>query len=573
MQGTAMIKNWLRNKTILGVSLGAALIFFLAGIIFWGGFHTVVEVTNTQEFCTSCHEMQWVQDEYEDRPHWHNASGVGATCSDCHVPEAWGPKMVRKVVASRELWHKALGTINTEEKFEEKRLELAERVWGSMLRTDSRECRNCHEWNHMDLEEQPSRAAREHERAFETGQTCIDCHQGIAHEKPENWDESDIWVERRAEIEERMMAAREEDEPEAAEEPEAAPEPEEVAEEPAPEAETVAQVEHRAPDLDWGNIDSQEITLFLTGQASIEWMQDGSEHGGGRALKFGDRCIWCHDGEEVDIGEMATNAEKIETQDLGDKRGHVPMTVKTAFDDDQLYMRFQWEDSEHAPLPFADGGKMDPDNPIKLAVSFATDEPELVSESGCWASCHHDNRYMPDAPDGQALADSELGELIDLSRGVTKYLAESRTEINVRGRRGAKRGGWDKMVEASKLDELLDQGVYLDLARYKSGAEQTETGYILEQRHLSEGEAVQFSGELEDGVWTVHMTRAMRPDVDTALPLSTGNKYNLGIALHDDHAESRFHHVSWQYGLAFDAEIPGDYAEDMVEFNAQRISQ
>ena len=29
---------------------------FLAGIIFWGGFNTAMEFTNTETFCTGCHE-------------------------------------------------------------------------------------------------------------------------------------------------------------------------------------------------------------------------------------------------------------------------------------------------------------------------------------------------------------------------------------------------------------------------------------------------------------------------------------------------------------------------------------
>ncbi len=30
---------------------------FIAGIIFWGGFNTALEITNTEAFCVSCHEM------------------------------------------------------------------------------------------------------------------------------------------------------------------------------------------------------------------------------------------------------------------------------------------------------------------------------------------------------------------------------------------------------------------------------------------------------------------------------------------------------------------------------------
>jgi len=109
---------------------GAIFIFGgFAGIIFWGGFNTAMEYTNTMEFCISCHEMRsTVYQEYKKTVHFKNASGVQAVCSDCHVPKAWTPKLIRKIQATNELYHKAVGTISTPEKFEAKRLIMAERV-------------------------------------------------------------------------------------------------------------------------------------------------------------------------------------------------------------------------------------------------------------------------------------------------------------------------------------------------------------------------------------------------------------------------------------------------------------
>ena len=105
------------------LALFAAGVVF--GILFWGGFHTVVEATNSMEFCTSCHEMDQVYEEYQQSVHYKNAAGVRAICSDCHVPKPWWPKMVRKVQATNELYHKFVGSIDTKQKFEEKRLQLA----------------------------------------------------------------------------------------------------------------------------------------------------------------------------------------------------------------------------------------------------------------------------------------------------------------------------------------------------------------------------------------------------------------------------------------------------------------
>ena len=168
------------------------IVGMVLGIIFWGGFNTAMEATNTMTFCISCHEMRdTVYQEYKESVHYKNPSGVQATCSDCHVPRPWVYKFVRKIKATNELYHKALGTIDTPEKFEARRLYLAERVWESMRETDSRECRNCHDFKSMDLSEQDSYASKRHKRAVKKGETCIDCHDGIAHNLPERPDDDD----------------------------------------------------------------------------------------------------------------------------------------------------------------------------------------------------------------------------------------------------------------------------------------------------------------------------------------------------------------------------------------------
>jgi len=173
---------WRRLFALATGSLGIA---FAAGIIFWGGFNWAVEATNTETFCLSCHEMeQHVYQEYRHTIHYSNPSGVRAVCSDCHVPREWGAKMIRKIQATRELYGKVMGTIDTPEKFEAKRLVLAEREWARMKANDSLECRNCHDFQSFDYSAQGRRAADTHQRGFDAGLTCIDCHKGIAHQLP-----------------------------------------------------------------------------------------------------------------------------------------------------------------------------------------------------------------------------------------------------------------------------------------------------------------------------------------------------------------------------------------------------
>ncbi len=174
-------------------SLGGLLsIGMLLGVLFWGGFNTAMEATNTETFCISCHEMKDnVYMEYQETIHYNNRTGVRATCPDCHVPKDWTHKMIRKVQASREVWGKLTGTIDTREKFEAKRLKLARSEWARMKASDSRECRNCHSFESMNKEAQKQRARKQHEMAIEDNLTCIDCHKGIAHHKPEGMTEED----------------------------------------------------------------------------------------------------------------------------------------------------------------------------------------------------------------------------------------------------------------------------------------------------------------------------------------------------------------------------------------------
>jgi cytochrome c-type protein NapC len=105
------------------------------------------------------------------------------------VPKEWHHKVWRKVQASfNELPKKVIGTIDTPEKFEAERLTMAQHVWATMKATDSRECRNCHSMQSMDFDKQVRPAQRMHKTALDKGQTCIDCHKGIAHKLPAGWD-------------------------------------------------------------------------------------------------------------------------------------------------------------------------------------------------------------------------------------------------------------------------------------------------------------------------------------------------------------------------------------------------
>jgi cytochrome c-type protein NapC len=164
-----------------------AVFFFLAGIGYMRAFDWSMEAGSTEEFCISCHEMKdHVYPAYTESGHYSNRSGVRATCGDCHVPHRWSDKVVRKVIATKEIWGTIIGSIDTPEKFAANRLKLAQREWVRMKKSDSLECRNCHDQSYFSSDHQGPASAYMHETMMRTGQfTCIDCHKGIAHVLPE----------------------------------------------------------------------------------------------------------------------------------------------------------------------------------------------------------------------------------------------------------------------------------------------------------------------------------------------------------------------------------------------------
>jgi cytochrome c-type protein NapC len=364
---------------------------FAAGIIFWGGFNTAMEATNTKDFCISCHEMRdFVYEEYTGTIHDVNRSGVGAVCSDCHVPKDWTHKMIRKIKASKELYGKVVGTINTREKFEAKRVHLAMNEWERMKATDSRECRNCHDFESMMPEFQKPRARQQHLNAMTVGQTCIDCHKGIAHSDARDRADEEYLEELEApnpdfirQIPPEYMASLERIEAKEAAEAETEKAAKQAQHE-AVQAQIAAAVdaavaeeraksngeEAAAPasgggddvgaDIDWNAVATADLKLFYPGQASFEWVQNGKFHGGARPLtKGGDQCTTCHAKELDTIGNKIVAGGELEPTPIPGKRGVIDATVQAAHDDENLYVRMQWPDAGHNPAPFVDGGKMD----------------------------------------------------------------------------------------------------------------------------------------------------------------------------------------------------------------------
>jgi len=188
-----MIKAWwqsLRQRcgtcSRVTLSAGVLLLTLAVSFVMLTAGAAGLAWTNTEQFCIGCHEMREnVYAEFKGTIHDVNRSGVRAICSNCHVPHEPIPLIKRKIRASLELWGHLRGVIDTKEKFEAHRYQLAVRVWTRMKETDSLECRNCHHADAMEPEKQTEKARARHAKMKSEGLTCIDCHFGIAHKEPD----------------------------------------------------------------------------------------------------------------------------------------------------------------------------------------------------------------------------------------------------------------------------------------------------------------------------------------------------------------------------------------------------
>lgn len=164
------------------VLLVAGVVLGVVGML---GFNYSLQATNTEAFCTSCHEM-YAQpfQSVQQTTHFNNRSGVRPICADCHVPHEFVPKMIRKVEAAREVWGHLTGMVDTPEKYAAHLDVMKAREIARLRANDSAECRNCHDVARMDLALQSEKARLYHAAMDARNKTCIDCHQGIAHTYP-----------------------------------------------------------------------------------------------------------------------------------------------------------------------------------------------------------------------------------------------------------------------------------------------------------------------------------------------------------------------------------------------------
>jgi hypothetical protein len=256
---------------------------------------------------------------------------------------------------------------------------------------------------------------------------------------------------------------------------------------------------------DWGKVPSRTVTVFYPGVSPIEWIRKGVDHSGARGMKQGETCAGCHEKEAAEIGKRIVSGEKLEPKPIKGKAGSIPVQVQAANDGANLYLRFTWKQPAASGAP-----KMDAENPVKLAFMLDDNKVELANLGGCWSACHKDARTMPEAADDKK----------------TKYVK----------------------------DGNVASGMYYDLLQWRGGkGAKPADGYVADKRVMEGGKAlVDAKGELKGDTWSVVFTRKLTGG-EGDIALAAGKTYNFGFAIHDDHTNGRFHHVSLGYTLGIDA--------------------
>ncbi|MEZ5626399.1 MAG: ethylbenzene dehydrogenase-related protein, partial [Rhodocyclaceae bacterium] len=114
-------------------------------------------------------------------------------------------------------------------------------------------------------------------------------------------------------------------------------------------------------------------------------------------------------------------------------------------------------------------------------------------------------------------------------------------------------GADDKKTKYVKGGDLAS-GKFYDLIQWRSGKGEMHDGYVADKRVMDGGKGlVSAEGKKDGDTWTVVFTRKLAGGGEGDIALATGKTYNIGFAVHDDHAKGRFHQVSMGYTLGIDA--------------------
>ena len=167
--------------TIFGLS-GVALVAVTNKTVIW---------SSSNAFCgTFCHSMTWASAGYHQGPHFINASGVRASCGQCHIPydssHATATEYVELLVfkanrGAKDFWGELHKNIATKENWEKRRPQLAAQFDSYLQAHNYITCRGCHVLDAFGGPRSQMKALIHKDLIKDNDVGCLRCHRDVGH--------------------------------------------------------------------------------------------------------------------------------------------------------------------------------------------------------------------------------------------------------------------------------------------------------------------------------------------------------------------------------------------------------
>ncbi len=159
----------------------ALAIVSLGGMLFMVFLIEFDHYTSTNEFCTTCHAMTYADESLRQTVHHDSASGVRASCGDCHVSEGLFAATWDHAMGARDLFKQLFGPDYDDPVINALHLpDAAFRARAWFRARDSATCKRCHVQEAILGKRVDTAAIHREETA---GKSCIDCHYNLVHRK------------------------------------------------------------------------------------------------------------------------------------------------------------------------------------------------------------------------------------------------------------------------------------------------------------------------------------------------------------------------------------------------------
>jgi len=179
------LKRWKIFSFLTRHTLFALIIGGVAGIFFIMVLIEFDHVTSTEEFCTTCHSMELAAIPYRESSHYNSASGVRASCGDCHVSEGVFAATWDHFIGGKDLINQIKGAI-IGPNYDDPVIQalhlpdaaFAARQW--FIDRDSATCKRCHTQEAIQGSRVDTAAVHQNEAKEKT---CVECHINLVHRK------------------------------------------------------------------------------------------------------------------------------------------------------------------------------------------------------------------------------------------------------------------------------------------------------------------------------------------------------------------------------------------------------